>query len=71
MEPFGLFDLLKTLLPTPQDTENPSPAKPSAAEREKASGNPLPSPQQEPNNACLDFISRHDAHAKRLKKTDR
>ena len=68
MEPFGLFDLLKTLLPTAQNAENPSPPPTPATEREKPSENrPTPLPQ-EPNNACLDFMSRHDARAKHIKR---
>ena len=71
MEPFGLFDLLKSLLPSTQKEENPPPAAPpSQPANTPASANGCEAEQRE-NNACLDFISRHDALAKRVKKTDR
>lgn len=68
MEPFGLFDLLKTLLPTAQNAENsPSPPTPTT-EREKSLDGVSPTEKREENNACLDFMSRHDARAKHIKK---
>ena len=71
MEPFGLFDLLKTLLPTAQNAETPSTATPSATPSEKPRETPTNHPAYVENNPCLDFISRHDAQAKRIKRTDR
>ena len=71
MEPFGLFDLLKTLLPTAQNAENPSPSPSTAPPPDKPRETSSPAPVYTENNPCLDFISRHDAQAKRIKKTDR
>ncbi|MBQ8429317.1 MAG: hypothetical protein IJX30_04410 [Clostridia bacterium] len=68
MEPFGLFDLLKTLLPTAQNAENPPPDTPNATANDKPLQPPAPAAESERTNACLDFISRHDARAKHIKK---
>ena len=69
MEPFALFNLLKTLLP---QTENPQPQpptepnKPNPHTQEKTENLVQISPVQ--NNSFLDFAKRHDERAKRIKK---
>ena len=66
MEPFGLFDLLKML--SPKTEEQP----PAAAENPTENNVPPPSaqiqPYSPPNNACLDFLSKHEERAKRTKR---
>ncbi len=73
MEPFGLFHLLKALLPNPQSSDAPtgesSPPQSTNSAPEKTppiSAAPPATPLQ--GNACLDFISRHDERAKHLRK---
>ena len=68
MEPFGLFDLLKTLLPDPPKKE------------ETQAQNPAPPPQKSPvsppeniayphqNNVCWEFMTKHDERVKNTKK---
>lgn len=61
MEPFGLLNLLKSLLPD-GNAEEPS-APPKDEEKE-----PAPPPvQTRKENACLDFLEAHEKRAKRKK----
>ena len=59
MEPFGLLNLLKTLIP---NEETPPPSQPPESE-------PLPPPQpieqEEKPNACLGFLEAHEKRAQR------
>ena len=79
MSPFGLFDLLKTLLPTPDQTPAQPPAAPLHTETDRA---PAPTPQtaenpplstqtpplsNEPHNACADFLYRHEQRAQSVR----
>lgn len=68
MEPFGLLNLLKTLFPNEKNeethSESAAPKENSDSEKEETPSSPL----QTPNNAFLDFASRHDERAKRIKK---
>ena len=72
MEPFGLFHFLQTLLsqngnsePTEQKNEPfPEPAPQKKAEETTPSKETI-TPSQE---AALDFLYRHELHAKRRKK---
>ena len=76
MSPFGLFDLLKTLLPAPDQTPQPTAPSPSNMETER-SAEPAPSaPSAQPQesqtpppkaNACADFLYRHEQRAKGVK----
>ena len=67
MEPFGLFNLLKTLLPStnepadsaPQNTPQPPPKNTSA---------PTENPPPPSHNACLEFMAKHDERARNTKK---
>lgn len=72
MEPFGLFNLLKSLAEAfPANAEN-TPAK----KAENAPSEPPPAPKEAPNtpavsekqNACVDFLAMHEERAKRMKK---
>ena len=59
MEPFGLLNFLKTILPVAEEEVNPAPKK----EEERA-----PSPptiEEEKENAYLSFIAAHERRAKR------
>ena len=59
LEPFGLLNFLKTLLPTTQEEGQPVPEK----EEEK-----LPSPppeKEEKENAYLHFLEEHERRARR------
>ena len=74
MSPFGLFDLLKTLLP-PAEQPNPSPS-PSASDtptetnaQSSPSTDELPQNQPPKNNACADFLYRHEQRAQTIKDT--
>ena len=74
MSPFGLFDLLQTLLPTPNQTpEAPStPAQNINTETPlDAPHAPNDSPQAQPPkpNACADFLCRHEARARDIRST--
>ena len=73
MEPFGLFNLLKSLLPQaenlPQNTTDtadntPVSTPPPTASNEKNTPDFLDAPP----NAFLDFVSRHDQRKKNMKK---
>ena len=58
MDPFGLLNFLKTLLPPAEEPTMPSP---SIEEKE-----PSPPPvEEEKENAYLRFIEQHDKRAKR------
>jgi hypothetical protein len=70
MEPFGLLNLLKSaLIPNPDDTllakteNNDKPVEDSSAKPE-----PISEPVKNPNNACLDFINRHEERAGRQRR---
>nr|MBR6777983.1 hypothetical protein [Clostridia bacterium] len=60
MEPFGLLNLLKTLLPSTQDGESSPP--PDLEENA-----PPPTPTQEKENACASFLAAHEKRAGRKK----
>ena len=58
MEPFGLLNLLKTLLPPEQETASP----PQKSEEEPPSP---PAEMEEKPNACASFLEAHERRAKR------
>ncbi len=65
MEPFGLFNLLKALLPdapAPKEETEPS-SQPVPTQTAKSTPPPSPVP-----NACAEFMARHDAMAKNRRK---
>ena len=79
MSPFGLFDLLKTLLPTPDQTAAQPPSPPLRTETDRTP-TPAPPPTEnsplstqtpplsnEPHNACADFLYRHEQRAQSVK----
>ena len=71
MEPFGLFNLLKTLLP--QTEENtvqnpPQEEKQFSPPQTEPNGNTPQATQPEKENACLSFFEEHDRRAKKTKK---
>ena len=59
MEPFGLLNFLKTLLPADIEGDKPTP------ENKEEAPSPPPAPQEEKENAYLHFIEAHDKRAKR------
>ena len=65
MEPFGLFNLLKSAVFPDSKTEEPAPSPdpPSASEQNTTNAVPTKEP-----NAFLDFMTAHDERAKRVKK---
>lgn len=68
MEPFGLFELLKTLLPTTAQTAEPPPQSPAPGPQ-----NPAPVANEntrasEQTNACWEFMTKHDERARNVKK---
>lgn len=67
MEPFGLLNLLKSAVFPDSKTEDPTPPPdpPSSAVTEQ---NLSSNEQSEEPNAFVDFMTAHDARAKRLKK---
>ena len=76
MSPFGLFELLKTLLPTPDqaspppassktESGTPQPNEPPSFSESESLSNPPPAPQK--NNACADFLYRHEQRAQGVK----
>lgn len=82
MEPFGLFNLLKSLLPQAENLTPPSAkngetgatddsrdnkAAPSANEP-RLRTEETQSAIDEPQNAFVDFINRHDERKKQIKK---
>ena len=70
MEPFGLLNLLKSaLLPTPNDTSS-SQTENFDSTIQESSSEPTATvePVKNPNNACLDFINRHEERAGRQRK---
>lgn len=68
MEPFGLFDLLKTLLPDPpKNTEN-QPQNPTPPPQKSPAPPPENPPYREQTNACWEFMTKHDERAKNTKK---
>ena len=76
MSPFGLFDLLKTLLPAPDQTPQPTAPPPVNMETEhpieEASSSPsapTSTNQAQPpkTNACADFLYRHEQRARGVK----
>ena len=83
MEPFGLLNLLKSLLPQTENiTQNPETntdkgAPVFTAETPTNDTRPLPFSEESPTgpppvtpstDTFLDFVSRHDARAKNVKK---
>lgn len=67
MEPFGLFNLLKSAVFPDSKTEEPAPSPdpPSSATEEENSAKTV---QPKEPNAFVDFMTAHDARAKRVKK---
>lgn len=59
MEPFGLLNFLKTLLPPVEEEANPS------AKKEEESAPSPPAVEGEKENAYLSFIEAHERRAKR------
>ena len=83
MEPFGLLNLLKSLLPRAENSaQNPKEnaeknggdlnksAAASKADNDCAQKKESPPPTfaEEPQNAFLDFVNRHDERKKHIKK---
>lgn len=67
MEPFGLFNLLKSLLPqaeNPEQTPEETPEKKPASATENGAHEFSDTPQ----NAFLDFVSRHEERKRNIKK---
>ncbi len=78
MSPFGLFDLLKTLLPSPDQTaQNPSTMDNKTETDGATMSSPTPPPDAqtppppdtEKSNACADFLYRHERRAQGVKAT--
>lgn len=82
MFPFGLFDLLKTLLPSPDQTTQNPPTADNGTEADGApSSSPVPSSlspsavqkptvsEAEKPNACADFLYRHEQRSRGVKGT--
>ena len=74
MSPFGLFDLLKTLLPTPDQTPSSTPdmqtenkGEPTQPNADASTPAPLSTPPK--SNACADFLYRHEQRAQGVKNT--
>ena len=68
MEPFGLFNLLKTLLPNANET--PEPPRQNQAQTPQ---NPTPPPTEtqaypQQNNPWWEFMVKHDERARNTKK---
>ena len=79
MQPFGLFNLLKSALfsefgapnsPQSDAPETPIPAQePEQTTQDNSTQkNTQPATQQEKPNACMDFLLRHEERAGRHKK---
>ncbi len=70
MEAFGLLNLLKSALtPTPENPSSPKAETPNEpVENISSTSNPTPEPELKLNNACLDFINRHEERAGRQRK---
>ena len=73
MEPFGLFNLLKSLLPQSENL----PQNPTDTVDNHGANTPPPTANNEnvppdfsdvPPNAFVDFVSRHDQRKKNIKK---
>lgn len=70
MEGFGLFNLLKTFLPSDEKAEENAELKAVDSAPDFApvpKGNEEEKPPEKPN-ACAEFLARHDARKKRLGK---
>ncbi len=83
MEPFGLLNLLKSLLPQTEnpaqkptensgkngsDLDNDAPAPKAENDCLAKQENPSPPFAETPQNAFLDFVNRHDERKKNIKK---
>ena len=75
MEPFALFQILKSLLPTEADSSpsqkeknSVSTENPKDAETEKSTNFEREHSPDVKQNAFLQFVAAHDARAKRTKK---
>ena len=78
MSPFGLFELLKTLLPTPDQTPQTPPASVAESGKEQTAATPS-SPEAPPMpdpaltadkpNACAEYLYRHEQRAQGVKTT--
>lgn len=68
MEPFGLFELLKTLLPTTPQTAEPPPQSPAPGPQNPAPVANENPPAREQTNACWEFMTKHDERARNVKK---
>lgn len=71
MEPFGLFDLLKTLLPDPPEKKDSVPSNDAPPSANPPTQNAETPPYSERNNACWEFMTRHDERAKNAKNTNK
>ncbi len=84
MSPFGLFDLLKTLLPQPTPTNSPANASETETQSSASANPPVNAaassntPQQNADfstenaaktNACADFLYRHERLSQNMKHT--
>ncbi len=70
MERFGLFNLLKTFLEGSEKNEENSDVSLENDAPENApvpEGNFVEEPPEKPN-ACAEFLARHDARSKRVRK---
>ena len=72
MEPFGLFNLLKSLLPQAENSEqNPADGVDNDAAPPLSSANheeSAPEKSNAPPNAFLDFVSRHEQRKQNIRK---
>ena len=68
MEPFGLFDLLKTLLPDQPKNSEPAPQDPPPQPKNTPPQNAETPPFPEQTNACWEFMTKHDERARNVKK---
>lgn len=69
MEPFGLFDLLKTLLPDPPEKKDTAPSNDAPPSTNTPAQTAETPPNYDRSNACWDFMTRHDERAKNAKNT--
>ncbi len=65
MEPFGLFQLLNSLLPKPASASEEGGETPPP--KEEKTQPPIESPPPAPN-ACLGFFEAHDRRAKNTRR---
>lgn len=68
MEPFGLFDLLKTLLPDPPKKEENPPQSPASPPQNPPAPPPETTSYPHQNNPCWEFMTKHDERARNTKR---